>query len=229
MSFEPWLCCAQPPGAITHPDQLSAVPSHWLPAPVPGTVASALQSNGQWDLSQPLDLDAEDWWYRTTFAAPNLPDDYPCSLCFEGLATLAEVWLNGHQLLTTDNMFRAYRIPLKPYLRSRNELVIGFRSLTEDLKRKRARPRWKTNLVNHQQLRWQRTSLLGRIPGWSPPVAAVGPWRAVRLDTQPVAVTDLRLVSKVEGADGVVTLTRGFIRWLQSRVRCCRWGTAPPR
>src|SRR6185437_3190820 len=95
---------------------------------------------------------------------------------------------------------------IAPYLRLRNELVLAFRSLAEELKRKRPRPRWKTNLVNHQQLRWFRSSLLGRLPGWSPPVPVVGPWRTVRLDTQPFALSDLRLTSRIENEDGIVTL-----------------------
>jgi beta-mannosidase len=206
VTFANWSCCALPPGAVTHPDQLPAVASAWLPAPVPGTVAEALQAGGRWDFSRPADLDADDWWYCTAFTAPDFPAGHPCYLCFDGLATLAEVWLNGQRLLTTDNMFRAYRVDVGPYLRPQNELVLGFRSLSEDLKKKRARPRWKTNLVNHQQLRWYRTSLLGRIPGWSPPAPALGPWRAVRLDTRPFALTDLRLLSRVEGDDGSVTL-----------------------
>ena len=52
-----------------------------------------------------------------------------CRLCFDGLATLAEVWLNGQLLLTTDNMFRGYRVDVAPHLRAQNELVLGFRSL----------------------------------------------------------------------------------------------------
>ena len=30
--------------------------------------------------------------------------------CLDGLATLADVWLNGRRLLVADNMFRAYRV-----------------------------------------------------------------------------------------------------------------------
>ena len=196
-----WSCCAQAPGAISDPVQLDHA-THWLAAQVPGTAASALRDAGQWDMQHPHDLDAQDWWYRTTFA--NSAGEYSF-LCFDGLATLAEVWLNGEKIFTTDNMFRHYRINVAGLLREHNELVLGFRSLTEDLKKRRPRPRWKTNLVSQQQLRWQRTSLLGRIPGWSPPVPAVGPWKDIRLECGPVLLSRIRCVTSLEGMDGKVS------------------------
>ena len=198
-----WSCCATPPRSIVDPVQLNAANYDWLPTTVPGTAASALRDNGLWDFDRPVEIDAFDWWFRTRFTAPTI-DRHPCYLCLDGLATLAEVWLNGRQLLTTDNMFRAYRLDISSDLQASNELVIGFRSLTEDLKQKRPRPRWKTNLVSNQQLRFRRTSLLGHIPGWSPPVPAVGPWRDVRIETQPVSLSEMHLVSKIVGAEGVV-------------------------
>ena len=127
----PWSCCAKAAGTITQPDQLCAAACDWLSSPNPAPVAAILQANGKWDFDHPLDLDAGDWWYRTTFAAPELPEGSPCQLCFDGLATLAEVWLNGERVLTADNMFRAYQIDIAPHLREDNELVIGFRSLSE--------------------------------------------------------------------------------------------------
>ena len=181
-AFGAWSCSAHRPGAITHPEQLIVAPSEWLPASVPGTVAAALDANGRWSFDQPTDIDALDWWYRTTFSAPDSLNGQPCRLCFDGLATLAEVWLNGQLLLTTENMFRAYSVDVSAFLLPENDLVIGFRSLAEDLKKKRVRPRWKTKLVSQQQLRWRRTSLQGRIPGWSPPAPAIGPWRDIRLE-----------------------------------------------
>jgi beta-mannosidase len=204
--FSLWTCCARPPGAVIHPDQLRAGACDWIPASVPGTAAAALHAAGRWDFDRPAELDAHDWWYRTTFAAPELSAGGPCHLTSDGLATLAEVWLNGRLLLRTENMFRTYRVDVEPYLRPDNELVLGFRSLSEALKAKRPRPRWKTKLVDHQQLRWYRTSLLGRIPGWSPPAPAVGPWRAVWLDTRPFSLSGLSLHSGMDGEDGVVTL-----------------------
>ena len=138
---------------------------------------------------------------------------------------MAEVWLNGDLLFTSDNMFRAYRVDISKLLLADNELVIGFRSISHDLQKKRSRPRWKTNLINHQQLRWRRTTLLGRIPGWSPPVPAIGPWRAIRIENSPVSLTGLRIQTRLDGSTGIVTIQA---RDLQSTLAvdrvCCASG-----
>jgi beta-mannosidase len=197
----PWSLCAQPANAIQHPAQLDAGQPQWLPAQVPGTVASSLAAVGAWNLDQPLDADAHDWWYRTAFPAPTTPGH----LCFAGLATLTEVWLNGKLVLTSDNMFRTYRIDIGTHIQPQNDLVLVFRSLKHACAEKRPRPRWKTNLVDLQQLRWRRTTLLGRMPGWSPPAPPVGPWREIRLESNPAL--DLRLRSTLEDGVGVVRLT----------------------
>lgn len=204
-----WQCCAQSPDSVTDPAQLDDVSADWLPAEIPGTVASALRAHGRWSFDRPVDIDASDWWFRTSFSAGSrflTLDSRLAFLCFDGLATLAEVWLNGESILTTDNMFRGDRVDVSDKLQSENELVIVFRSILHNLKRKRPRPRWKTNLVQHQQLRWLRTSLLGRIPGWSPPVPAVGPWRAIRLETDPVQLWDRNLTARLDGTTGIVRL-----------------------
>lgn len=199
--FAPWSCCAQAPGASVEP---AAVQGEWFAAEVPGTVASALRARGGWDHQHPPEVDAQDWWYRTQFTVAEWKTGELCVLCFDGLATLADVWLNGVLILSSNNMFRSHRMNVGHVLRDENELVICFRSLTADLKKKRPRPRWKTNLVNNQQLRWQRSSLLGRIPGWSPPVPAVGPWREVRLERAPVLVADIQKTAVLVGDEGLV-------------------------
>ncbi len=197
-----WSCCSHLPATISHPDQLDDLGSDWFSARIPGTVASILRDQGRWDFEHPVDLDACDWWFRKTVRLEDSAN--PTILCFDGLATLAEVWLNGESILVADNMFRSYRVDVTSQLRDENELVIVFRSLSHDLSRKRPRPKWKTNLVSHQQLRWQRTSLQGRIPGWSPPVPAVGPWRDIRLETGPVHLWDRHLQTRLEGTTGIV-------------------------
>lgn len=206
VAFGPWSCCSSTAETVTHPDQLTDLGREWLSASVPGTVAGALHAGGQWNMSQPPSIDTHDWWYRTTFARPGTGTETPCEICFDGLAGLAEVWLNGERLLRADNMFRSYRVDVSTRLLDENELVIGFRSLTTDLQKKRPRPRWKTNLVNHQQLRWHRTTLLGRIPGWSPPVPAIGPWRATRVEQTAVQLAERQLRTHLDGTTGIVTL-----------------------
>ncbi|MBI3900088.1 MAG: glycoside hydrolase family 2 protein [Gammaproteobacteria bacterium] len=191
--------------AIAAPSELPTEASSWIAAPVPGTAAQALQLAGQWHLDQYFDFDAHDWWYRCTFAGRAVDASVHRWLSFEGLATLAEVWLNGQSILTSDNMFQRHVIDVSALLRDNNELVVVFRALSPALARPRARPRWKTKLVVQQQLRWFRTTLLGRIPGWSPPVAPVGPWRGVTIEhRRPETPTAIDVRSYLDDSTGVV-------------------------
>ena len=202
-----WSCCAVPPGAAMVPADLEGVQADWLSATVPGTVASALRANGKWDFQRPIDLDGYDWWFRARFDSPLLGNATACELCFDGLAGIAEVWLNGVLLLSADNMFRSYRVEMESVGADENELVLVFRSMTADLKQRRSRPRWKTNLISNQQLRWRRTSLLGRIPGWTPPLPAIGPWRDIRLECGSVVIGSVQRTVSLDGDDGIVNLT----------------------
>jgi beta-mannosidase len=134
------------------------------------------------DLDTSLDLDGLDWWYRCTFPAAPPAEGEAIRLRCDGLATLAEVWLNGTRLFESRGMFEPRSSDVSRLLRASNELAIRFRALKPELALRRPRPRWKTALVAHQNLRWIRTTLLGRIPGWTPAVPPVGPWRAVSLE-----------------------------------------------
>jgi beta-mannosidase len=188
-----WSLLRASPGSAKAPPDLDNSAEGWTPAIVPGTVASAQRARGVLpELDRVEDYDASDWWYRCHFKAPTLAPDEEAWLGFEGLATLAEVWLNGSRVATSDNMFRELEVPVGSGLRPDNVLHIRFRSLRAELAQRRPRPRWRTGLVEHQQLRWFRTTLLGRIPGWSPPVRAVGPWRPVWLERR-------RVVGTIEG------------------------------
>ena len=155
----------------------------WSRAVVPGTVAASLRESGRWSLdAPPRRFDAEEWWYRVRFSAAPAVAGERVILGFDGLATFAEVRLNGRPLIHSDNMFVEHRCDVSSALQADNELVIRFSSVDAFLNVRRGRPRWRTPMVQHQQLRWVRTSLLGRTPGWSPPAAPVGPWRPVWLE-----------------------------------------------
>jgi beta-mannosidase len=92
-------------------------------------------------------------------------------------------------------------------LREENVLEIHCRPLTPELERtRRPRARWRTK-VAHNGLRFYRTSLLGRSPGFAPSPAPVGPWRAVSLVHRagPTLET-LTLRPRLEGNDGVLAI-----------------------
>lgn len=202
-----WELVSTTPGSYQSPEQLEHEEQQWLTASVPGTVVDTLRQHQQWDLAHPHNVDAQDYWYRCSFASPLPEPGVQTALKFAGLATVAEVWLNGRCILSTDTMFRAYEVDVTPDLRAQNTLYIHFIALHSLLAKKRPRPHWRTQLVDHQQLRWLRTTLLGRMPGWSPPVQTVGPWRAVSLEERHIlAIEHTSLQTSIQGTDGYVSV-----------------------
>jgi beta-mannosidase len=209
-----WEVAALDPGIASDPTQLEAQAAKWLPGVVPGTAASALRAAGQWDFSSPKrNFDAVDWWYRCRFdVEEGVQPGEAIVLKLGGLATVCDVWLNGQHVLRSDNMFHEHAIDVTSLVREKNELTLRFHALAALLQARRPRPRWKTKLIDHQQLRWFRTTLLGRIPGWTPPANAVGPWRAVSLERRSLlALEDVDLRASVDeasgGKDGVVRVS----------------------
>jgi beta-mannosidase len=197
------LSCA--PGTYAGPEQVS---EHWsaaLPVHAPATVAAALKRAGKLDLSQPPDLDAQEHWFRTRLPDALEPGQHV--LCFAGLATLCDAWVDGQHVLYSDTMFRRHEVALGPLARPGAEVVLRFASLSRHLAQKRPRPRWRTRFVETQQLRWVRTTMLGRAPGYCPRIAPVGPFREVTLETRhgfSVAVAELS--PSVEDGAGKLSL-----------------------
>lgn len=181
---------------------------NWIPARVPGTAASALLDAGLWRAGEPYDFDAEDWWFRTSFdTQPALAGERLC-LCLDGIATVAEVYLNSELVLESDSMFAAHKLDVTEKLRANNELTIRCRALSPLLRvRRRPRARWRTRLVAEGNLRFFRTMLLGRLPGIAPGPAVVGPWRAVRLERRRrMDVQELELRARLQGESGVLSV-----------------------
>jgi beta-mannosidase len=202
-----WEICHAAAGAAADPQQLQAMPGlRWEAVGASSTVARALHDLGRID-EDARRLDADDWWFRLRFDAGALPAGGRRWLRFAGLATLARVWLNGQALLDSDNMHLAHDCEVPALRLQGNELLLRFASMEQALQRKRPRPRWRTPMVAHQQLRWLRTTMIGRTPGWSPPWPAVGPWRGiVLLDVDDVAVRGLRLSSRLVAGQGEVAV-----------------------
>ncbi len=203
-----WQICSTPPGECRDPTSLLSVPRVWTTATAPSTVGSSLRAAGSWSLtSTARAFDDEDWWFHLPFLVDETDLHGDAVFGFDGLATIAEVWLNGDHLLSSDNMFVAHECPVGRLPALKNDLTICFRALTPHLKLKRPRPAWRAPMVADQQLRWVRTTLLGRTPGWSPPAAAVGPWRSVWFSTRHhISVSDIKLSTALTGDTGHVSI-----------------------
>lgn len=112
---------------------------NWLSASVPGTVHLDLlahkliedpfygdhQKYLQW-------IDKVNWEYRCVFDASEAVGKDNARLVFNGIDCFAEIWLNGHQILTTENMFRTWKTDVKKLLKAKgNELRIVLESPTK--------------------------------------------------------------------------------------------------
>ena len=172
-----------------------------IPAPVPGTAAQALQAAGLWSADDPAPLHDKDFAYRTRLSGHG-----PHILRFHGLATLAEVRLDGECILTSDSMYLAHEVPIT--LNGEAELSVRFHALHPVLAAKKGRARWRPKLAEPAGLRFVRTTLLGHMPGWCPPIHAVGPFRPVELveEIGPCRVLAADLRSGYDGRDGRLSL-----------------------
>jgi len=194
--------------AAAHPEAAS-----WHAATVPGTVHTDLladrlipdpyvgapEAGLQW-------IGLADWEYRTTFDAPRgALASARNELVFEGLDTLAEVYLNGAKLLSADNAFRSWRVPVQGRLRQRsNELRIVLHSpIAAMLPQVEAMPH---KLAGNypspygDEPRDAMTANFVRKPGyhygwdWGPRYVTAGVWKPVRLQSwDALRVADLQL------------------------------------
>lgn len=193
-----WTCASLPAGAAQTPAQ-AAVLGDWIAASVPGTAAQALAAAGRWSLDAPAALHDRDIWYRCTIVG-----EAGSRIRFEGLATIAEVYLDDRCVALSQSMFCPVDVILPRSAVC--ELAIVFRSLTQHLSHiKGRRARWKTMLSDKPTLRFVRTTLLGHMPGWCPAVDIVGPYRPVTI-TPPRTLTpnDVILRPRFDGMRGAL-------------------------
>jgi len=170
-----WTLLMAEAGRYRAPADLPRTAFH-ISAPVPGTVAAALTEAGLFDPADPSPLHDKDVWYRRSLAGER---PGPAVLRFEGLATIAEIFVNGALQHTSESMFEPVDLALD--MSGDDELVICFRSLQPYLEKKGPRARWRPQMIDQQGLRLVRTSLLGHMPGWCPEIHPVGPYRPISL------------------------------------------------
>ena len=92
-----------------------------MAAEVPGNVDIELEKNGFVEDCMPADdpramveyEHVDDWTYTRVFDAPEIKADWTQELVFEGIDTIADVYLNGEKIHEARNMFLTHRIDVQ--------------------------------------------------------------------------------------------------------------------
>ena len=167
--------------------------SVWFAATVPGTIQPDLYANRQ--IPNPFYgdneqknkwIENENWIYKKDFFIDQSKRKQNAELVFEGLDTYATVFLNGQQILESDNMFRTYKMEIDSLLiEGENELRIIFESPVQ-----KAMPFYDAlpyRLPADNDRNAKQTSVFTRKApyhygwDWGPRYVAMGIWRPIRI------------------------------------------------
>nr|XP_033499478.1 beta-mannosidase [Epinephelus lanceolatus] len=205
-----------------------------LPAEVPGCVHSALQRQGFIqdpyfrfnDVSYSW-ISFDNWTYKTTFTvSTQLRTKQKVLLVFDGVDTVASVWLNGVVIGKTDNMFRTYDFSVRDLLKDGdNVLKVNFMSpVVYASERRKAHSAYRVppecppdvqkgechvNFIRKEQssFSWD----------WGPSFPTMGLWKGVRLEA--FDVLQLTHVSSVPLHDSSLSQWRVQVELLVDAVQ----------
>jgi len=160
----------------------------WHPASVPGDAHTALVEIGR--LAPPFYnmnvetcqwVEGQEWWYRTAFEAPSDKDDAEARylLTFDGLDTLATVYLNGTEIGRHRNMFIAAPFDVTEHLRvgERNTLAVRFEPVVASVGGREVEGQWGRN----PERAGVRKAQCNFGWDWAPQLVSVGIWQGVAL------------------------------------------------
>lgn len=179
----------------------------WVSASVPGTVHQALLAAGQIpDPFVALNEQAvqwvgeSDWLYRHTFeVSPDfLQAGEEWTLCCDGLDTFVTVWLNGQQIVRSENMFLPTRTSLKALLREgSNELHCLFESALLRGKEREDHYGKRTVWNGDSSRAYVRKAQYHYGWDWGPTLLTSGPWQPVRLEAWSARLADLTCTPEI--------------------------------
>ena len=127
-------------------------------------------------------MEEKDWWYCRAFAAPEGLEGKRAELCFHGLDTHADIWLNGQHLGATRNAFISHTFDVSSVLRPGENLLVlrldtGLRwARTQEL----AKYAWPDDSTMPERIWLRRAQFTGGWD-WAPRLLTVGIWRPVEL------------------------------------------------
>jgi len=176
---------------ITKPDDLLAADLTPLPATVPGNVEIDLMAAGE--IKDPFfgdnclqlrPLEFHQWWYERHFPSPSFKNP---ELVFEGLDCIADIWLNGKKIASTDNAMIPHRVSLRGLLRRPGEDNVLFVCIKSPLNAVRdiaPEPWMNGHSFGIEMLRLRKPS---HCFGWDimPRIVSAGIWRSVYIENRP--------------------------------------------
>lgn len=140
--------------------------------------------------------DDEDATFTTMFDAP-----VDGRIRFDGIATLATVRIDGEPVASSSSMWVPVEVPITA---GEHRIDVECRALAPELAiARKPRAHWRQKITPEQNLRWFRTTLNGRAPGFAPGPPVVGLWRpAWFIAGEP----SLNVRARLEGENGIVTV-----------------------
>lgn len=161
----------------------------WMNAEVPGTVHTDLLKNKL--IEEPfysnneikLDWIAEsDWIYKTVFDMPFERNNSSVKIIFEGLDTIAKIYLNNILIGTSKNMFLKYEYDITELLKEeQNELEVHFESpVNYSIEEEKKHGKLPVALNSHRVHIRKAQYSFGW--DWGPSFPTIGIWRNVYLE-----------------------------------------------
>ncbi len=208
------------------------------PVTVPGSVISGLYAAGK--LAHPYDRENEYavrelFWQAYQFvrsfdADEALMAQNTLTLVCEGLDTLAQIFVNGKALASTDNMHRTYRFSIKEYLHlGCNEICIVFHSVLRFIEEY---PYQENKTIHYipcgamkgNQLVRKAHSMFGW--DWGPQLVDAGIWRPIYIEgTASAGIEDVR-IRQIHEKDGSVRVkTTITLSGNEIESNCTKWST----
>lgn len=104
--------------------------SSWSKCSVPGIIQDYLIQDNRLPLpyyqtneTKIQEVSEQDWLYSTTFKIESIAPDRQYQLCFDGIDTYSDIFLNGVHLGSTKNMFLKYCFDISKYLREGDNIL----------------------------------------------------------------------------------------------------------
>jgi beta-mannosidase len=162
----------------------------WMPATVPGDVHLDLLANKKIDdpffrdnESKLQWIEKESWEYRLSFDATAAQlKRSNVDLVFDGLDAAAQVSVNGVQVLSANNMFRVWRVPVKGALHiGKNVVSVVFPSPDGAAAEVAAKDPWQPKTKTEAKT-YIRKAAYEYGWDWGPKFVTSGIWRAARVE-----------------------------------------------